>query len=380
MSRPKKDYGLWLNSRTGIYYYRIADGPWRSTGCKGKTAADRVAREKWKAQEIAVARPRSAGGTVRTLLDPYFDWDRCPRIADRRLEGKRIARQHATRQRALLEKYVFEDKLASLELRNLTVDEIKAFRLRLAEKTGPRSVNAVLTALKTCFNDALERELIRKNPMKPVGKLSYRKREAGIFSGKELAALFPVDGLGTWTDPEGYVAFMIAATCGLRRGEILALQWGDIDVNARILHVQRAWKDEHELGEPKWGQVRDVPLPATVLQRLKELKAESLHVLPGGLIFADPWGKRRGTTWFSRRFHDAMKTAGIDTGARGLTPHSFRHSLNTLLRDQGVPDEKIRAVMGWSNPETQAGYTHWKPEHLRDQADLIDILFTTNSE
>jgi hypothetical protein len=73
-----------------------------------------------------------------------------------------------------------------------------------------------------------------------------------------------------------------------------------------------------------------------------------------------------------------MKRANIDTEARRLTAHSFRHSLNTILRDQGVPAEKIRAAMGWTNEKTQDSYTHFGTEHLRAQADLVDGLLGGN--
>ena len=93
-------------------------------------------------------------------------------------------------------------------------------------------------------------------------------------------------------------------------------------------------------------------------------------------MMVDSKGERRGVTWFQKRFKKAMKEAKIDTASRRLTAHSFRHSLNTTLRDQGVPDEKIRAAMGWSNPGTQATYTHWDIRHLREQADLVDAMFS----
>lgn len=70
-----------------------------------------------------------------------------------------------------------------------------------------------------------------------------------------------------------------------------------------------------------------------------------------------------------------MVKAKINAKVRRLTPHSFRHSLNTLLRDQGVPDEKIRAALGWTNEKTQDGYTHFSAEHLQDQVEIIDGIF-----
>jgi site-specific recombinase XerD len=67
-----------------------------------------------------------------------------------------------------------------------------------------------------------------------------------------------------------------------------------------------------------------------------------------------------------------MVAAGIAWRARHLTPHSFRHSLNTLLLDAGVDAAKIRAALGWTSTGVQDGYTHWGAGHLRDLAEAFD--------
>jgi integrase len=71
-----------------------------------------------------------------------------------------------------------------------------------------------------------------------------------------------------------------------------------------------------------------------------------------------------------------MKQAKINTKERNLTGHSFRHSLNTILRAKGYSDEKIRAALGWTNPKTQEDYTHWNTDHLRGQADIVEMLLS----
>ena len=70
-----------------------------------------------------------------------------------------------------------------------------------------------------------------------------------------------------------------------------------------------------------------------------------------------------------------MMKAGIDCGTRNIKPHSFRHTLNTILRDEGQDSAKIRATMGWSQKETQDSYTHWQIEHLSGQTKIVDRLF-----
>jgi integrase len=69
-----------------------------------------------------------------------------------------------------------------------------------------------------------------------------------------------------------------------------------------------------------------------------------------------------------------MNRAMIDRIGRNVSPHSFRHSLNTLLRDAGQDPAKIRAALGWSQESVQDSYTHWELAHLREQSDFLDDL------
>ena len=153
MSRPAKDYGIWKNSQTGYFYYRISSGPWRTTGTKLKTEAEKIAREKWMRGEKVQAQKRPKG-TVGSYFQTYFLWDSCPRIADRRADKLRISPQHAKRQRALLEKYIIHDNLMEKSLRRVIPDDIRAFRQRMIAQTTPRVVNAITVVLNTATQDS----------------------------------------------------------------------------------------------------------------------------------------------------------------------------------------------------------------------------------
>ncbi len=106
MARPRKPYRLWKKEKT-IYYYRLPGmTTWKSTGCRKKTDAEHEVLNLLKDWEPpAVSVPRS--GRLRDFVDPYYDWERCPRIAERLADGKRIGRQHASRQRDLIERLSF---------------------------------------------------------------------------------------------------------------------------------------------------------------------------------------------------------------------------------------------------------------------------------
>ena len=69
-----------------------------------------------------------------------------------------------------------------------------------------------------------------------------------------------------------------------------------------------------------------------------------------------------------------LRENGYLVNPRNLKPHSFRHSLNTLLRGENVDPAKLREMFGWSNEAVQDGYTHWKAEHFEAQRRKIEEL------
>ncbi len=369
-------YGLWKRGK--IYYYRLTSGPWRSTGCtsKGKAIEFVLKRmEEVKKEAARAAREAKATG-LRKYLEPYYCWDRCPHIARLRAEKKQISEQHARHQRSLIEKYILQDPIADLSVQELRRGDILDFRLRMLSDRSDRQANRIIGVLKTCLKEGIYREELQRDPTLGIGNIHHEAIERGIFTVEELQALFPKEGLGPWEDIQAYTCFLVAAAIGLRRGEVLALRWTDVDFDQAVLHVRQAWKDDVTLGLPKWGKVRDgVPLPTITANKLLELRGVSFHILPEALVFHNQDGSRKSARWWQDQFREAMKKAKIDAKARRLTAHSFRHSLNTILRDQGVPAEKIRAAMGWTNEKTQDSYTHFGSEHLRGQADIIDGIF-----
>lgn len=254
--------------------------------------------------------------------------------------------------------------------------EVAMELLKPTERVTLKEFLAPYFVWETCLREGVFREELSRDPCLGIGKINVPRREAGTFHVEELQKLFPEEGLGPWLDRQDYNCFLVAAATGLRSSEILALQWRHIDVDNNLARVEQAWKFKmHELGLPKWGRTRTTPLPAKTANALKELRAESLHVLPDALVFCYPDGTRLGDRWWNEHFHKATTAAKIDAKARNLKPHSFRHTLVTLLADKGQQPEKIRAALGWTNASTQDGYTHWEQTDLNGQATIVDSLF-----
>ena len=138
-----------------------------------------------------------------------------------------------------------------------------------------------------------------------------------------------------------------------------------------ILTIDRAWVAPYELGPPKWGKERSIPLPKTVIDNLPEVNPERTD-----LIFQQD-NARLGNTWWTKNFTAAVKKSGIK---KDITAHCLRHSLNSHLFVSGVSPFLIQHYLGWSNSssltKTQIGYTHVMPEHLRQVAEAIDTIYS----
>ncbi len=92
------------------------------------------------------------------------------------------------------------------------------------------------------------------------------------------------------------------------------------------------------------------------------------------LVFCKKDGNRYSDSWWTNIFFKAIKSSGIHVEERVLVPHSFRHTACTLLLNAGENPEKIRASLGWSNEDMQKLYTHWKPEHMKNQGRIMDSI------
>ena len=372
MPRRTEPFSLVRRPGSPFWYYKL--GPWKSYKSTGKTT---------KADAITVAlealdSPNAAPGgpTVRKYVEPFFVWETCPHVKRLFAEGKSITRYHVRDMRSIMENHLLTDPIVKVRLSALKRSQILDYRERLIEKLGyTRTVQKAVGVLKTILKEAYFREDISRDPTVGIGSTRYQPKEIGVFSAEELKKLFSVEPPGPWGDHTGYTVFLMAATTGMRRGEILALTWECVNFEERFIEIRQAWKDRHELGPPKWGKTRVTPMPQQLAKALMRYRAQSSHATDDDLVFCYDDGARIGNTWWAKRFTAAMKKAKIDREKRNIRPHSFRHTLNSILREQGYDPARIREALGWSSEVVQDGYTHWNADAFNGQRQIVDDVF-----
>lgn len=238
------------------------------------------------------------------------------------------------------------DKFSGYDADEVTAQAIQAFLAELGRQGfARRSVQMHRDILNMIFNNAILEGKLTFNPVTAVSmprNLPTKKRElppddavAAVKAGKNA--------------PFGLFA-LICLYAGLRRGEVLALCYEDIDRKAKTISVSKAVEyigNNAHLKAPKTeAGVRTVPL----LDPLAEVLPED----GTGLIFPREDGKPLTKTQYRKRWSAYCKAIGFE-----ITAHQLRHGYATILYEAGVPDKDAQELLGHSSiAVTRDVYTH----------------------
>jgi integrase len=155
----------------------------------------------------------------------------------------------------------------------------------------------------------------------------------------------------------------LGAYCGLRAGEVLALRRESVDLERRVLIVDRSVSDvagRLTLGSTKTGRSRAVPIPDTLVPDLLDLLARRVGSEPASLLFtSEAGGLVSHANWYKSHFRPAVKRAGLP---EGLRYHDLRHTYASLLIAEGAHPRAIMERLGHSSIQVTLGtYGHLFP-------------------
>jgi integrase len=172
----------------------------------------------------------------------------------------------------------------------------------------------------------------------------------------------------------GYDAdiFELLAHTGIRRGEVLALRVGDVDLDEPVLTIRSAMSAGED-STPKSKRARRIPLTDRAVEILSPL-VEGRD--DAELVFAGGGGGGLDADALSRRFLRARDHAKLK--ATGLTIHDLRHTTGSLLVRHGFPLTEVQAVLGHAKLATTARYLHHRPR--AGDADRMSRAFTGKSD
>ena len=273
-----------------------------------------------------------------------------------------------------------KDPLGSKPLQDVKPAHIREVLGELTERYSIRTVKMVRQRLWQVFRDALDMELVFRNPVEPVRIKTPRgqSQKAGrALEVHEIAALLAA--LDSHKDPRTAMALRLMLACGLRLGEALGLQWDDIDLEAGVLTIRRAYSAYRITGPKTSSSARNVPIPHTTLERLKQYRAWYVGLLgenpqPGMWLF--PGNDPSRPLDYNAPGH-ALRRIVARLGILPVRVHDLRHSYGSHILANGAPLELVAERMGHANPNITLGvYRHLLEQERRGWVIDLEALLT----
>jgi integrase len=253
-------------------------------------------------------------------------------------------------------------ELGSIKLSDLVLDHVQEFADRLlAAGAQPSTIrNAIMPVRVIC---AWRRREVPVNPTVGLRLPAVRGRRDRIASPAEadqLLAALPSADRPLWAT---------ALFAGLRRGELMGLQWQDVDLEQGILRVARAWDpNERAMIAPKsTAGSRRVPIPAALRSFLAPLALAS-EADPEALVFGV-----RGEPFSASSIGERAQRAWKDANVEPISLHECRHTFASLMIAAGVNAKALSTFMGHANISiTLDRYGHLMPGAEDEAASLMD--------
>ncbi len=295
---------------------------------------------KGKGKPKAKRKARGCAAYLQEWFDTYVETNSKP---SGQASKKSIIKQH-------LVPFFGKTRLDKIGVRD--IERFKAAQVKKGLQA--KTINNHLTCLRKAMVCAEEWGYIKSVP-----KVKWMKTPAPSFdflTRDESVALIEAV-------PEQHRALILTALrAGLRCGELLGLQWGDVEYRTMKLIIRRArWKSFERT--PKNGRQREVPMSAELQRALKAHR----H-LRGDYVFCQNDGKPLTRDMIKRVLPSACRRAGL----RKVQFHALRHSFASQLVMENVPLKVVQELLGHATIEMTMRYAHLAPSMYVDAVALLD--------
>lgn len=224
---------------------------------------------------------------------------------------------------------------------------------------------------KTIFDYALRDGLVDANPFAMVDRpRKDTKEKRALMMAEEVELSLMLDSTNRY-----HLAIILMMECGLRRGEVCALTWGDISESAIV--VSKSMKYDCSIGKTKNKKSRIVPLSNSARVALETYRQSQREALASRFMeqddemlvmaneFGDPTNPTVMSQWWKRRRGDF----GLDD----FTLHQFRHTFCTNLAEANIHPKIMQKLMGHSSERiTMQVYSHVNDEQMFGAIEAMD--------
>jgi integrase len=285
----------------------------------------------------------------------------------------------------VIEQYL-RPRFGNRPLDQIKRDDIKAMINELIAKLLSRNtVRNALCVIRGIFNEAIEAGLVEVNPAARLGRFTRTAKTAEV-KGKSLTSAEAEQFLQAAKEicPEYHPLFLMALRAGLRRGELVAVRWGDIqfgrdeqDANRFIVVEHNYVRREHTTTKSKKSRRVDMSreLRRTLIglrdKRLLDAFLKGKNDISDELVFLSPEGAILDP---DNLYHRYFQPVLLKAGLRKIRLHDLRHTFGSLLIQSGASIVYVKEQMGHSSIQiTVDTYGHLIPGANVSFVDRLDV-------
>ena len=283
---------------------------------------------------------------------------------------------------------VIDKVIGHIKLQDLNVKILEDFYKEIHQKTtySDKTIQHFYTIINTALKRAIIWGYITNNPNSLIEKPKIRKKEIQCYSPEEVEKLLDV----LQNEPLKYQAIIyLALDSGARRGEIVALNWNDVDFNNKSMKINKSVQYTKELGifeksTKTESSDRTIYLSDTTINVLKKYQKEQLKAK---LKLGSKWGNshRIFTTIDGFGMHPDTPSQILDNlikkhNLKRISFHGLRHTSISLQISSGIQAQIISKRAGHSSiSTTHSIYSHFFDNEFKDVANKMNDFLSANA-
>jgi integrase len=275
--------------------------------------------------------------------------------------GPRLRPETARSYRRLIAQHIRPHFGAHTKVIDVQFENITALHAKITKGGASYSANRVAAILSKMFSLSVRWRWRDDNPCRGIERNLESKRKR-YLSGDELPRL--IEALAAHPNKQIANIVRLLTLTGARKGEILAMRWGDIDLTSGT------WTKLASTTKQKADHV--TPLSAPARQLLSEIRAEQIANgrQLGPWVFPSSESANGHTVYIDNAWAAICRTANIE----GLRIHDLRHSFASELVSSGASLVLVGALLGHSNPTTTARYAHLYDDPMRAAVERVGAV------
>jgi site-specific recombinase XerD len=338
-----------LRKRGNTYYadYRINGKRFRKTLGRSK----RIAELALKDIEVKIAKNElgfdKKDEALTKLFEEYLSYSKTNHSPSTQKRYRAIIDNF----KRFLEGYPYVNKISHLNPK--VFEDYKSFRAE--EEAQNKTINMEVRTLRTIFNLAKNWGYAKENPTDGVRMLKITNHITPRFLTDEECQKL-LKKCNEWEHP----IFYTFLNTGMRKGELLNLEWQDIDFNRRKIQIRakKGWV-------PKTSE-REIPINESLSDVFKTLKADKKE----GYVFQDEKGQQIENNRLRKRLMSLTKRCGFPNVTK---LHTLRHTFASHLVMNGVDLPTVKKLMGHSDIQTTMIYSHLAEEHVDKAVEKLEF-------